>query len=73
MPWAGSWAFPGGHLEFNESVEMCATREVFEETGLSVKNPRFATMTNDLFHESDKHYVTLFVVCEYKNGDVEIK
>ena len=28
---SGSWAFPGGHLEMNESIEACARREVFEE------------------------------------------
>ena len=27
---AGTWAFPGGHLEFNESIEACAKREVFD-------------------------------------------
>lgn len=70
---SGSWAFPGGHLEFNESIEACAQREVFEETGLSVKNPRFAAMTNDLFYQSDQHYVTLFVVCDYETGIPRIK
>lgn len=70
---SGTWAFPGGHLEFNESIEDCAKREVFEETGLSVKNIRFATITNDLFYNSNKHYVTLFVVCDHKNGTPRIK
>ena len=33
---ANTWATPGGHLEFGESVEQCAIREVFEETGLKL-------------------------------------
>ena len=70
---SGSWAFPGGHLEFNESIEDCAKREVLEETGMSIKNFRFATITNDLFHQSNKHYVTLFVVCEHENGIPGVK
>ena len=70
---AGCWAFPGGHLEFNESIEGCAAREVDEETGLSIKNCRYATCTNDLFRETNKHYVTLFVVCEYESGEPEVK
>ena len=70
---SGSWAFPGGHLEFNESIEACAKREVFEETGMSIKNFRFATITNDLFLQSNKHYVTLFVVCDHKDGTPQVK
>jgi 8-oxo-dGTP diphosphatase len=70
---SGTWAFPGGHLEFNESIEDCATREVLEETGLLVKNPRFATITNDVFLSDNKHYVTVFVVCDHEDGNPLIK
>lgn len=70
---AGSWAFPGGHLEFNESIKGCAIREVYEETGLSIKNIRRATFTNDIFQAENKHYVTVFVVAEYESGELHIK
>lgn len=32
----GKWTMPGGTMEFGESLASCATREVKEETGLSV-------------------------------------
>lgn len=35
-PYKGCWAFPGGFLEENETVEECASRELEEETGLRV-------------------------------------
>ncbi|MEH2207407.1 MAG: NUDIX domain-containing protein [Nostoc sp.] len=48
------WGLPGGYPEVGESAEECSTREVFEETGLTVKrfeavgfssNPAFETVT----------------------------
>jgi 8-oxo-dGTP diphosphatase len=38
---AGEWAWPGGHLEYMESFEDCARREVMEETGIEIHNIRF--------------------------------
>lgn len=35
-PSGGLWSFPGGHLEWGESLEDAARREVFEETGLRI-------------------------------------
>jgi 8-oxo-dGTP diphosphatase len=63
----GTWCAPGGHLEFGETWEECAQREVKEETGLSVKNLRFVGLTNDIFDES-KHYVTIAMFADWKSG-----
>ncbi len=34
-PYRGSWALPGGFLNMDETVEECARRELFEETGIN--------------------------------------
>ncbi len=60
-----SWAPPGGHLELRESFEDCAIREVKEETGLTISMPEFLAVTNDIFEDDDKHYVTIFMCAHY--------
>jgi len=68
----GSWSFPGGHLEYTESWEECARREVDEETGISIKNLRFGTATNDIFQAEEKHYITIFMLSDYDSGEVRV-
>ena len=37
-PFKGEWAFPGGFLNMDETVQECARRELEEETGLVVQD-----------------------------------
>ena len=65
-----SWGPPGGHLEFGESLEECAIREVLEETGLVIKKPNFLAITNDIFKEEGKHYVSIFMKAHLSDGQI---
>jgi len=67
-----SWQLPGGHLEFGETVEDCAVREVAEEAGIAIRNLVHAGYTNDVFIDANRHYVTLFVSAEYDQGEVRV-
>lgn len=64
----GTWSIPGGHLEYGESFENTAKREVLEETGLKIKNIRFGAVTNDYFQAENKHYVTIWLLSEWESG-----
>jgi len=64
----GCWSIPGGKLEFGESLETCAKREVLEETGLDIKNIQQGPSINSFFHEENQHWLSVFMVAEYKAG-----
>jgi 8-oxo-dGTP diphosphatase len=65
---SGTWAPPGGHVEFGESFEDTARREAKEETDLTLKNIRFGTVTNDPLLSENKHYVTIWMLSEVASG-----
>jgi 8-oxo-dGTP diphosphatase len=46
---SGAWGLPGGYIEFGESFEECAVREVYEETGLQITDIEFVTATNNVW------------------------
>lgn len=65
----GTWAFPGGHLEFGETLTECAQREVLEETGLRIANVRRGPYVEDIFHRENKHYITIIMIADYIAGE----
>ena len=68
----GTWSFPGGHLEFGEAWEACAKRETREEAGIEISNVRFGTVTNDIFKREGKHYITIFMLADWKSGEAKV-
>ena len=68
----GDWqgiAFPGGHIENNESITDSVIREVAEETGLVVKNPHFAGIKNWYSKDDDLRYlIFIFTATEYSGS-----
>jgi len=67
----GEYAFPGGHLELNESFENCARRETREETGMEIDNIRFLFLAN-VKKYAGKHYVHIGLIADWKSGKPKV-
>jgi 8-oxo-dGTP diphosphatase len=68
----GEYAFPGGHLNYMETIEDCAKRETLEETGIKIKNIRFQFLAN-VHRYKPKHYLHVNVITDYKSGKIQLK
>jgi 8-oxo-dGTP diphosphatase len=68
---SGCYSPPGGHLEFKETVEVCATRELHEETGLISLSVQLGPWAQDVIDEQ-KHYISLFVIITEFEGEPQL-
>jgi len=68
-PGEETWSVPGDALAYNESPQECATRKTLEETGMTITDATFLTMTNDVFAEEGRHDVTLWIEGKYVSGE----
>jgi len=75
----GKWNGLGGKFEQGESPEECAIRELREESGLVVRNPKLAgVLTFPKFARGEDWYVFVFIVTDFSGelidspeGDLE--
>lgn len=62
-----NWSFPGGHVDFGESPEAAAIREVEEETKLKIGSLSKYHFTND-HYANGSQYITLFYETDQFTG-----
>jgi ADP-ribose pyrophosphatase YjhB (NUDIX family) len=53
-PMKGWWAIPAGYLDWDESMEECAIRELKEETGLEGSIERLLGVYSERFRASEE-------------------
>ena len=68
--WHG-WNFPGGHVEEGEYVTPSVIREMEEETGLVIQNPKLCGIKE--FHKSadGKRYIVFLYVAHQFSGELK--
>lgn len=54
----GTWAPPGGHIEYGESFLEAARRETKEESGVDVRDIEIIGITSDVYLNEGRHYIT---------------
>ena len=71
-PNAGTWGFPGGHVELGETGLEAAVRELQEETGVIATADHYLTnvdaITKDAAGDIVFHYLLAVVRCTYESG-----
>ena len=63
------WEFPGGKVEFGESIEDCLIREAEEELGISIRPERLLEKGFHRYPEKTLHLY--FYLCRWVKGDAK--
>ena len=68
-PREGEWSLPGGRVEWGETVEAAALRELAEETGVEAQLTGLIAVVDGLFPGADHHYVLIDYAARWIAGE----
>ena len=67
--WHG-WNFPGGHVEQGEFVTPSVVREIREETGLTIENPKLCGINEFQKEQDGKRFIVFLYVASRFFGEL---
>jgi len=65
---SGKWEFPGGGVEFGDTLEETLVREIQEEYGFEIAVQELLDVVNHIIPDEKQHWVSPTFLCAYKNG-----
>lgn len=70
----GEWSFPGGHLEFGETLFETAKRETKEETNLDISEFEVISICDEMRYikTDNRHYLNVSVSGKYVGGEPKV-
>jgi mutator protein MutT len=64
----GKWEFPGGSVEFNETLSHAVVREVKEEYGIEIEVVELLDVVDHIIPGERQHWVSPTFLCRVKSG-----
>lgn len=66
------WMLPGGGLDYGESFEQCAIREIQEETGLTITIDRMLYLSEAICPRGTRHIVNVYMLGRIESGTIAL-
>ncbi len=71
-PTRSYWVLPGGHLDYGETLEGCAVRELKEETNLDIRVEKMLYVSQALAPDKSRHIVNLYFLAKLLGGELKL-
>lgn len=64
----GLWEFPGGSVEFGETLRAALIREIREEYGITIEVGQLLTVTDHILPDEKQHWISPSYICRIVEG-----